>query len=100
MKPMFTPEELAELAAFDAQVDEEALTMEAYRAQRERDKAARLAEMPEKQRKRKEQIAAYQRQYYAENPDKYEKHKAKMREYMRKRRAAKKGEKTHETRDS
>ena len=87
-KPLFTPEELAELAAFDAEVDNYELTAQDYRESATRDKESVLAEMGERQRKRRRQIAAYQREYREANPDKYEKQKERMREYMRRRRMA------------
>ena len=101
--PLFTPEEIAELAAFDEEVDNCELNAQDYRESAARDKEAVLAEMGERQRKRhlriaaykreyreanKDQIAAYQREYREANPDKYEKQKERMREYMRRRRAA------------
>ena len=101
--PLFTPEEIAELAAFDEEVDNCELNAQDYRESAARDKEAVLAEMGERQRKRHLRIAAYQREYYEANKDQiaakrreyYEANKdqiaAKRREYMRKRRAKQKG---------
>ena len=66
MRPMFTPEELAELAAFDAEVDEEPLTKAEIEESRARDKEAKHAEKD----KRSQKIAAGQRAYYAANKEK------------------------------
>ena len=64
-KPAFTAEELAELALFDAQIDDEPLTMDELRESRERDRQAELERMDHKKRR----IAEYQREYYAANKD-------------------------------
>ena len=94
MKPMFTPEELAELAAFDAEIEDEPLTMEELRESRERDRAA----LDDRKDKKQKKIAEGKRAYYAANKEKIaegqrayraankEKIAAYMREYMRKRR--------------
>lgn len=77
---LFTPEELAELAAADAELDESfAQTQEERVASRKRDRAIQLANMDKKQRK----IAESKRAYREANRDKYN---AYMREYQRKRR--------------
>ena len=93
----FTPEELAELAAFDAELDETYIqTQEEIEASRKRDRAAKLDSLDNKDRKiadyqaayyeaNKEKIAAQQAAYREENREKYN---AYMREYQRKRRAA------------
>ena len=80
MNPMFTPEELAELAAFDAEIDDEPITQEEIEASRQRDKDAAFAAKDTKAKK----IAAYQRTYREANK---EKHREYMREYRRKKRA-------------
>ena len=85
MAALFTPEELAELAAFDAEIDDEPLTNEEIRDARERDKAAKH----ERKDKKAQKIAENQRAYREANREKYEAHKAYMREYMRKRRMKK-----------
>ena len=78
----FTPEELAELAAFDAELDETYIqTQEEIEASRKRDRAAKLDSLDNKDRK----IATQQAAYREENREKYN---AYMREYQRKRRAA------------
>ena len=88
MKPLFTPEELAELAAFDAEIDEEPLTAQEYRESTQRDKDAVFAEKSEKDRIKARKIAAYQREYREANKEKYNDY---MREYMRRYRLKKKG---------
>ena len=103
MKPLFTPEELAELAAFDAEIDEEPLTAQEYRESTQRDKDAVFAEKSEKDRIKARKIAAYKREYYEANKDQIaayqreyreankEKYNDYMREYMRRYRLKKKG---------
>ena len=66
MKPMFTPEELAELAAYDAEIDDEPLTAEEIRESRERDKEAKHAAKDKKAQK----LAEQKRAYYAANREK------------------------------
>ena len=108
-KPLFTPEELAELAAFDAEIDESDITQNEIDASRERDREAVLAGMSKRNRKiaenhrayyeaNREKIAEYQRAYYeatrekiAENKRAYyeanrEKWNAYQREYKKRRR--------------
>lgn len=99
MRPMFTPEELAEMAAVDEEIEAQPLTMEEIREARERDKAAQH----DKKSKKEQRIAENQRAYYeanrekiAENqrarrttPEGRKAHNAYMREYMRKRREKK-----------
>ena len=80
MKPMFTPEELAEMAAFDAEIENEPLTNEEIRESRERDRAAlddrkdRREKIAENQRAyreaNREKIAENQRAYYEANREK------------------------------
>ena len=65
-KPLFTPEELAELAAFDAEIDESDITQNEIDASRERDREAVLAGMSKRNRK----IAEYKRAYYEANREK------------------------------
>lgn len=77
---LFTPEELAELAAADAELDESFVqTQEERVASRKRDRAIQLANMDKRQRK----IAESKRAYYEANREAYN---AYMREYQRKRR--------------
>ena len=59
MIPLFTPEELAELAAYDARVEAEPLTNEEIAESRERDRMAIDAERDVKGRKVVEQKRAY-----------------------------------------
>ena len=65
-KPLFTPEELAELAAFDAEIDESDITQNEIDASRERDREAVLAGMSKRNRK----IAENKRAYYEANREK------------------------------
>ena len=78
MKPLFTPEELAELAVFDAEIDDEPLSAQDYRDSAQRDKDEVFAEKGEKQRRQARKIAAKQREYYEANKDQIA---AKRREY-------------------
>ena len=86
-KPLFTPEELAELAAFDAEIDESDITQNEIDASRERDREAVLAGMSKRNRK----IAEYQRAYYEANREKiaenkrayYEANREKWNTYQR-----------------
>lgn len=79
-KPLFTPEELAELAAFDAEIDESDITQNEIDASRERDREAVLSGMSKRDRK----IAEAQRAYYEANREKWN---AYMREYRKRRKA-------------
>ena len=78
-RPLFTPEELAELAAADVEIDAAPLTLEDYRETDDRDRSVRMERKGPKGKK----IAAQQKAYYEANREKYN---AYMREYMRKRR--------------
>ena len=93
-KPLFTPEELAELAAFDAEIDESDITQNEIDASRERDREAVLAGMSKREKKiaeakrayyeaNREKIAEYQRAYKEANREKWN---AYMREYRKRRR--------------
>ena len=104
-KPLFTPvtpEELAEMAAFDAEVDAMPLAAEEIKESRERDRDAknarlsardyRAAEYRRDYRERnKDAIAEYQRDYYERNKDAiaeyqrdyYERNKDAIAEYQR-----------------
>lgn len=77
-KPLFTPEELAELAAFDAEIDESDITQNEIEASRERDREAVLSGMS----KREKKIAEAQRAYYEANREKWNSY---MREYRKRR---------------
>ena len=79
-KPLFIPEELAEMAAFDAEVDAMPLAAEEIKESRERDRDAknarlsardyRAAEYHRDYRERnKDAIAEYHRDYYERNKD-------------------------------
>ena len=75
--PLFSAEELAALAAFDAEIDaDDELTLEEYAEAAQRDKQAELAARDNKYRS----IAAYQRAYYEANKDEI---RRRNREYMR-----------------
>ena len=74
-KPLFTPEELAELAAFDAEIDDEPLTQEEIEESRRRDKEAKHAAKD----KRAQKIAEGQRAYYAANKEKIAERKRRKR---------------------
>ena len=65
-KPLFTPEELAELAAFDAEIDASDITADDIKESRKRDRQAVLGEMDNQKRK----IAENQRAYYEANREK------------------------------
>lgn len=62
---IFTAEELAELALFDAEVDDEPVSMEEIRASRERDRLAKMERLDHRERR----IAERQREYYEANKD-------------------------------
>ena len=64
-KPLFTPEELAEMAAFDAEVDAMPLAAEEIKESRERDRDAKNARLSA----RDYRAAEYQREYYERNKD-------------------------------
>ena len=93
-KPLFTPEELAELAAFDAEIDETDITKDEIVASRARDREAVLSGMSKREKKiaeakrayyeaNREKIAEYQRAYKEANREKWN---AYMREYRKRRR--------------
>lgn len=93
-RPLFTPEELAEMAAADAEIDAMPLTLEDYRETDGRDRSVKMERKGLKGKK----VAAQQKAYYEANREKVaaqkkayreanrEKYNAYMREYMRKRR--------------
>ena len=58
---LFTPEELAELAAFDAQVDAEDIRSEEIKASRELDRRIKMDALDNHRKK----LAEYQREYRA-----------------------------------
>ena len=64
MKPLFSPEELAEMAAADAEIEKTfRLTNEDIKRSREADKAAMFDRLPPEKKK----IAAKKRAYYEAN---------------------------------
>ena len=108
MRPLFTPDELAELAAADAEIDAAPLTLEDYRETDGRDRSVRMERKGPKGRKvaaqqkawyeaNREKVAAQQKAWYEANREKVaaqqkayreanrEKYNTYMREYMRKR---------------
>ena len=68
-RPLFTPEELEELAAFDEEMDNEPLSAQEYRESAQRDKDAVFAEKSIEMRRKAKQIAAKKREYYEANKD-------------------------------
>ena len=64
-KPFFKPEELAEMAAFDAEVDAMPLAAEEIKESRERDRDAKNARLSA----RDYRAAEYRREYYERNKD-------------------------------
>ena len=108
MRPLFTPDELAELSAADAEIDAAPLTLEDYRETDGRDRSVRMERKGPKGRKvaaqqkawyeaNREKVAAQQKAWYEANREKVaaqqkayreanrEKYNTYMREYMRKR---------------
>ena len=78
MRPLFTPDELAQLSAADAEIDAAPLTLEDYRETDARDRSVRMERKGPKGRK----VAAQRKAYREANREKYNTY---MREYMRKR---------------
>ena len=69
-RPLFTAEELTELAAVDAEIEKEPLTMDDIRESRERDKRAIFDDKSKKEQKIAENKRAYReanREKIAEN---------------------------------
>lgn len=98
MKSLFTPEELAEMAAADAEIDASfSLTNEDIKRSREADKAAMFDRLPPEKKKK----AAYWRAYYEANREEiaakrrayYEKNREKKLAYQRAYDAARREEK-------
>ena len=77
----FTLEELAEMAAADAEIEAAALTLEDYRETDDRDREVRMERKGQKGKK----VAAQQKAYREANREKIN---AYMREYRRNKRAA------------
>ena len=101
----FTPEELAEMARADAEIEESfCMTADDLRVSREIDREARMSDMDNAKRK----IAEQQRAYYEANRDKIAEQKRAyreanrdkisgyMREYMRAYRKRKRGAAAHQ----
>ena len=83
---MFTPEELAEMAAADAEIEKEfRLTQEDLNRSRELDREATFQSLPPE----KQKVAAQKKAYYEANREKVrERVRNYMREYRAKKRAA------------
>ena len=92
----FTLEELAEMAAADAEIEAAALTLEDYRETDDRDREVRMERKGQKGKKvvaqqkayreaNREKVAAQQKAWYEANREKIN---AYMREYRRNKRAA------------
>ena len=80
MKPFFTPEELAVMAAADAEIEKTfRLTNEDIKRSREADKAAMFDRLPPEKKK----IAAYKRAYYEANREKITARRRAYREAKR-----------------
>ena len=90
----FTPEELAEMAAADAEIEAAELTIEDYQEADARDRAVRMERKGLKGKKvaarqkawyeaNRDKVAAQQKAYREANRDKYNEY---MREYRRQRR--------------
>ena len=77
----FTPEELAEMAAYDAEIEAAKLTIEDYRETDARDRAVKMDRKGLKGKK----VAAQKKAYREANREKYN---AYMREYMKKKGSA------------
>ena len=97
-RPLFSAEELAELAAFDAEADAKPISAQEYREAAQRDKDAVMAERGTKERQQARRIAAYQREYREANKDQiaayqreyYEANKDQIAAYQREYREANK----------
>ena len=86
----FTPEELAEMARADAEIEESfCMTADDLRVSREIDREARMSDMDNAKRR----IAEQQRAYYEANRDKIAGY---MRKYMRAYRKRKRGAAAHQ----
>lgn len=86
MKPFFTPEELADMAAADAEIEATfCLTNEDIIRSREADKAALLDRLPPEKKKK----SAYRRSYYQSNREKIAAKNRAYRESHREELAAK-----------
>ena len=87
MKPLFSPEELAEMAAADAEIEKTfRLTNEDIKRSREADKAAMFDRLPPEKKK----IAAKKRAYYEANREEIAAKQRAYREANREEIAAKK----------
>ena len=78
-RPLFTPEELAELARIDAELEAEPVTAAELAESRRRDRAARLDAMDKQTRRMAEQ----QRQYYAAHREEIAEQQRQYREAHR-----------------
>ena len=78
-RPLFTAEELAEMAAADAEIDAQPLSMDEIRDARARDKAAVYAQKDKKAQK----ITENKRAYYEANREKIAENQRAYREANR-----------------
>ena len=84
-RPLFSPEELAELAAFDAEADAKPLSAQEYRETAQRDKDAVMAEKGTKERQQARRIAAKKREYREANKDQIAAYQREYREAKKRR---------------
>ena len=84
MRPLFTPDELAELSAADAEIDAAPLTLEDYRETDGRDRSVRMERKGPKGRK----VAAQQKAYREANREKVAAQRKAYREANREKVAA------------
>ena len=78
-KPLFTPEELAELARIDAELDAEPVSNEEVAESNRRDRQAKRAQKDNKAA----ELAEYQRRYREANKDKLAEYQREYRERRR-----------------
>ena len=83
-RPLFTPEELAEMAAADAEIDAMSLTLEDYRETDGRDRSVKMERKGLKGKK----VAAQQKAYHEANREKVAAQKKAYREANREKVAA------------
>ena len=83
-RPLFTPEELAELAAADAEIDAAPLTLEDYRETDDRDRSVRMERKGPKGKK----VAAQRKAYREANREKVAAQRKAYREANREKVAA------------
>ena len=84
-RPLFSAEELAELAVFDAEMDAKPLSAQEYKECAQRDKNAVMAEKSTKERQQARRIAAKKREYYEANKDQIAAYQREYREAKKRR---------------